>query len=171
MLATDGQKTARTFEALPHIPVDEVIDLCEIVGATQGKADIYSLSREFSGYPAGLLICVDAAKALGLITVRDGMISLTAIGKGLASSDAETWRRVLREQIMGLTIFRWVVLSLTESSGTAPGEVFRQELLRALPESDAWSTFWTLTNWGEYAGLFTYAEATDEMKLVVSRSG
>jgi NitT/TauT family transport system ATP-binding protein len=86
------------------------------------------------------------------------LVVLTPLGQRFAAGDVDERRRIWREQVMRLRLFR-VTRDLVDRNG---GELSRKELLREigtrLPMEDPETTLDILVAWGRFGGLFVYSE-------------
>lgn len=103
-------------QKVPPVDIDEVLGICEILHEYNGRVDLYDLAREF-GYVRLLPLAIDAAKSLSLVKVSSGDVSLTATGRIWAEGDADERQRLIRDQMVGLTLIRSICAVVRDSSG------------------------------------------------------
>ena len=95
---------------------------------------------------------------LDLVDTPNRLVVLTPLGHRFAAAPPVDQRRLRREGVMPLRLFK-VTRELMELRG---GELSKKELLQEssnrLPTQDPETTFDTLVAWARFGGLFNYSE-------------
>lgn len=166
VLEDTGPATAH-FETLPLVDINEVVGICEVVHEYGGCIDFHQLAREF-GCLRLMPMAMEGARMLGLIKMHNGEVALSPLGRTWIQGGAQERQRVLHDQMACLTLIRWLCTLLRNSdSGAISADDLLGKMSMLVSDEKARSTFWTLVNWGTYAGLFHYEE---DRKILALRS-
>jgi NitT/TauT family transport system ATP-binding protein len=146
------------IESLPQVRSGDVVALVDHLEAQGGTAEIFQVAAQTHTQFDVIVRAVKAAEMLDLVDTPKRLVVLTPLGQRFAAGDVDERRRVWREQVMKLRLFR-VTRELVERNG---GELSRKELLQEigirLPMEDPETTFNTLVAWARFGGLFVYSE-------------
>src|SRR5215470_8952131 len=90
---------------LPTAGVNQVFGLLDLVRAYNGKTDVAKLNIELRVDIDELLPIIDTAEYLGLVTVQQGDISLTDLGKRALTARMTERKKIVRDQLQTLEPF------------------------------------------------------------------
>ncbi|HUB25232.1 MAG TPA: nitrate/sulfonate/bicarbonate ABC transporter ATP-binding protein [Tepidisphaeraceae bacterium] len=153
-------------QPLPHVNINEVFGLMEILRDQGESAEIFKLDQ-MTDYEFGhTLAVVKTGEMIDFLDTPKNWVVLTETGVRFLDADVNGRKAMFREQLNKLGIFRFVSLLLSQTpEGRLSREVVVEELAIKLPTQDAQSTFDTIVAWGRYAELFGYAPETQELYL------
>lgn len=152
-------------EQLPEATVSEIIGLLEVVKDYKGKEDIAKLADDFDLEIDEILPEAEAAELLGFVVIENGDIKLTEKGKQILRSGIKERRKIFREQLLKLDIFKNLIAYLKEKGGKVSREEIFEFLKQNLP-GDFNVNFRDIINWGRYANIISYDSENDEISLV-----
>ena len=141
---------------LPNAGVNQVFGLLDLVRAYNGKTDVANINIDLRVDIDELLPIIDTAEYLGLVTVQQGDIALTELGKKALSSKMLERKRIVRERLSTLEPFSDLTNMLREDK-----ELSRLTLGRFVNQkfgyiSDLHNAVNLVVSWGVFAGLFRY---------------
>ena len=146
------------IEPLPQVGSSAVVALVDHLETRGGTAEIFQIAAQTHTQFDHIVRAVKAAEMLDLVDTPKRLVVLTPRGQRFAAADVDERRRIWREQLLQLRLFR-VTSELAERNG---GEVTRKELMQEiaarLPMEDPETTVDTLVRWGRFGGLFVYSE-------------
>ncbi len=141
---------------LPAAGVNQVFGLLDLVKSYNGKTDVANLNIDLRVDIDELLPIIDTAEYLGLVTVQQGDISLTDIGRKALNAKMSERKRIIHEKLAALEPFTDVAGLLKEEK-----ELSRLTLGRFVNSkfgyvSDLHVAVNLVVSWGVFAGLFRY---------------
>lgn len=151
-------------EPLPEATVSEIIGLLEVIKDYKGKEDIAKLADDFDLEIDEILPEAEAAELLGFVVIENGDIKLTEKGNEILRSGIKERRRIFREQLLKLDIFKNLIAYLQEKGGKVSREEIFEFLKQNLP-GDFNVNFKDIINWGRYANIISYDSENDEIEL------
>ena len=149
------------LEPLPDVSVNEIIGLLEVLDAHQGEEDIFHLAIQIHKEFGHLINITKAAEFLDFVDTPKQKILLTELGKRFVESDIESRKRLWKEQLQKLAIYRRILDMLKKATkGRLERGYVEEELVLYMPQEDPVKMFNILTNWARYGELFAYSEDT-----------
>ncbi len=149
------------LEPLPEVSVNEIIGLLEFLDVHQGEEDIFHLAIEIHKEFGHLINITKAAELLDFVDTPKQKILLTELGKRFVESDTAERKRLWKEQLQKLTIYRRIMNMLKKApQGRLERGYVEEELVLHLPQEDPLKIFNILTSWARYGELFAYSEDT-----------
>ena len=149
------------LEPLPEVSVNEIIGLLEFLDAHMGEEDIFHLAIEIHKEFGHLINITKAAELLDFVDTPKQKILLTELGRRFVESDTESRKRLWKEQLQKLTIYRRIMNMLKKApQGRLERDYVEEELVLHLPQEDPLKLFNILTSWARYGELFAYSEDT-----------
>ncbi len=146
-------------KALPHVRVGSVSGLLELLAEedTPGM-DVSELAEGLAVTVDDLLSVLEAATLLDFVTVGDGEVALTEMGRDFASTTILRSKEVFREQLLArVAIFNSIVKTLSmRKNRTMPADFFLDLWVEYFPEEEVQRQLATTVDWGRYAELFEY---------------
>ncbi|HHT9137057.1 MAG TPA: ABC transporter ATP-binding protein [Candidatus Wunengus sp. YC60] len=149
------------LEPLPDVSVNEIIGLLEVLDAHQGEEDIFHLAIQIHKEFGHLINITKAAELLDFVDTPKQKILLTDLGKRFVESDTKDRKRLWKEQLYKLTIYKRILDMLKNTpKGRLERDYVEEELVLHLPQEDPLKMFNILTSWARYGELFAYSEDT-----------
>ena len=171
-LGTAPGEPGRT-RALPHITINDLTGLLEYLSDLPGnKADLYQLAQDLKVNSDQLLSLTEAAELLGFATVAQGDITLTALGETFAEASILARKEIFATRIRRLPIFRWLLTMLRKAEKhQLKWEVVQTALELEFPEEEAYRQLDTAVDWGRYAEILAYEDASEVIYLEPGATG
>ncbi len=155
------------IRTLPPVPISALAGLLEHVAEMPDhRHDIFRLVEELRVDSDHLLQLTEVAELLGFATVGQGDIILTPLGETFAEASILARKEIFATRIRRLPIFRWLLsmLSVAEGHRLKWGVVLRALELEFPPE-EAERQLDTVVDWGRYAELIAYDDASEVIFL------
>lgn len=153
---------------LPTARAGAMNGFIELVEEAGGKEDLYELAGNRLHLDLEDLIpIVDAAELLGLVRVSHGDVELTAEGQRYAAAGVTERKELFRQQVLACVqeLGRMVAVLQSKANHRMPREFFLDLLERRYGPAEAERQLETLIDWGRYAELFAYDEASRTLFL------
>ena len=160
-----------TTPQLPNVPVGQIVGLLEIVDDYKGKADAARIAADYDLDIDELLPSVHAAELLGFVTVADGDITLTAVGRNMLKAGIVKRKAIFREQALKTPIFADVIIKLTKAGGRMQKDDLADILGFKLWTHDQETAVRTLINWGRHGNILSFDADTKEIVLLMPGPG
>ena len=141
---------------LPTAGVNRVFGLLDLLRAYNGKTDVANLTIDLRIALDELLPIIDTAEYMGLVTVQQGDISLTDLGKKALNAKIPERKKLVHDKLGGVEPFADVIRILREKK-----EISRFELARFISSKFGYTTdlpsiINVIISWGVFTGLFGY---------------
>ncbi len=141
---------------LPTAGVNRVFGLLDLLKAYNGKTDVANLTIDLRMDVDELLPIIDTAEYMGLVSVKEGEIALTDLGKKTLNSKIAERKKIVHDTVRNLEPFSDLVKLLKQQN-----EVNRLSLARYVTSKyghlmDLPSIVNTIISWGVFSGLFGY---------------
>jgi NitT/TauT family transport system ATP-binding protein len=151
---------------LPHVNLQEVVGLMEIIRDIGGQADLFRLDQ-MTDYEFGhTLAVVKAGELLDFLDTPKNWVLLTGIGNRFLDADINGRKTLFRAQLQNLPTFAYFLRMLAEApENRLSRDVIVEELTARLPTQDPQMTFDTLVAWGRFAELFGFSPETQILYL------
>ncbi len=165
-LGTGPGEPGRTRALLP-ISISDLAGFLEHVAEMPNRQhDLYRLAEELGVDSNHLLQLTEVAELLGFATVGGGDIALTPLGETFAEASILARKEIFATRIRRLPMFRWLFSLLNVAEGH---RLKRDVVLRALelefPPDGAEKQLETIVNWGRYAEIIAYDDASEDIFL------
>ncbi len=146
--------------------VGSLLGLMEILEDMDKPVDIAKLDDSLDEERTTLMNLLDDAESLGLISVSNGDVIITDLGKKFLNSNVSDRKRILKESLKNVEPFNSII-NFIKSSGTS--EIQKEDLERFLednfPSGNNEDIMRVVLNWGRYAKLLNYD--SDEGKIIL----
>ncbi len=154
------------LEPLPRVNLGEVFGLMEIVRDNGGQMDVFRLDL-LTDYDFGhTLAVIKAGEMLDFIDTPKNRVSLTPTGSKFLDADINGRKKLFRQQLQTLSVFRFLEQILKEAKDQKlPGEIVQEELVVRLPTEDLDTLIKTIIHWGRFGELIGYSPETDTFFL------
>jgi len=145
------------IDPIPQVGISRIIGLLKVLDDAGGRYDIFRLAREINYEFGEILKVVKAAEMLELVVTPGADAVLTARGKEVLKAKVNARKKLLREQIKQLPLFRTVVEALLRSENHRAEEgAFLEIFALHLPAEDSEAVLRTVIDWGRYTELLGY---------------
>jgi len=146
-----------SIDPIPQVGISRVIGLLEVLDDAGGRYDVFRLARDVNYEFGEILRVLKGAEMLGLVETPGADVVLTSTGGQMLRGRVNNRKKLLKEQLKKLPIFRTVVEALQRSEDhRADEDAFLEIFAIHLPSEDPESTLKTVIDWGRYAELIGY---------------
>ncbi len=155
------------IRALPPITINDLAGLLEHVSEMPDRRhDLYRLAEELRVDSDHLLRLTEVAELLGFATIGKGDIVLTPLGETFAEASILARKEIFATRIRRLPMFRWLLSLLSVAEGRRlKWDVVIRALELEFPPDEAEQQLDTIVNWGRYAEIIAYDDATETIFL------
>ena len=152
---------------LPPVTTHDLAGILELLNETAGhRCDIHRLATDLHVDSDHLLHLTEVAELLGFVTIAQGDIALTPLGETFAEASILARKEIFATRIRRLPIFRWLLAMLNAADGRRlKREVVQQALELELPPDEAAQQLDIIVDWGRYAELLAYDDASHTLFL------
>jgi NitT/TauT family transport system ATP-binding protein len=162
-IAARSQLHGGLAQPLPEVRINQLIGFIErLSSAYEGRADLADLAAPLALQMKDLFALAATLHILEFAELKDGAIRLTAAGRVFARSETEERKRLFKEHLLRfvplVAHIRQVLDEREEHQ--APRERFELELQDHLNRNDTDSTLRAAIDFGRYAELLVYDDAT-----------
>ena len=150
---------------LPRAHLNALAGLVEKVLADGGRTDLYRLSGELVLELDDLLPIVETGELVGFVTVHEGDLLLTALGRTYAEASILARKELIAGRILRLPVINWIYETLQrDDKQRVPWDYFLEKFEvdfgdRAEKQLDI------AISWGRHAELFAYDDNAGELYL------
>lgn len=153
-------------EPLPEASASDVVGLLEYLDARKGREDVFRIAAD-THQPFGHIIAVvKAAEMMDVVDTPKRQVVLTADGRRMLSATTTDRRRLWRDKLRGLVLFREVedLLEKAGEDGVVPDDV-TAIVQKLLPDEDYRRQFHTLVDWGRYGHAIRYEDDGERIRI------
>jgi NitT/TauT family transport system ATP-binding protein len=153
---------AAAFEPIPHASVGEIAGLLEYLDARGGQEDVFRIAADTDREFGRLITVVNATELLDLVDTPKRMVILSPEGTRFVKASLAERKTLWRARVLQLHLFQHVNEALARQENGRLGRDFVLELIALhMPNEDYDAVFETFLDWGRFADLFSYDEATE----------
>jgi NitT/TauT family transport system ATP-binding protein len=157
-----------TIDPIPQVAIGRVIGLLEVLDDAGGRYDVFRLARDVNFEFGEILRVIKGAEMLGLVETPGADVVLTSTGGQLLRGRINSRKKLIKEQLKKLPIFRTVVDALQRTENQrADEDAFLEIFAIHLPAEDSEALLKTVIDWGRYAELLGYSP--DDQELYVDQ--
>jgi NitT/TauT family transport system ATP-binding protein len=153
------------FHPISKVTLGQILGLIEAVDEVGGAADAATISQEVDMDVDRLGPILDAGELLGLVTVAEGDVRITDVGRKLLHANVRERKRIIRDIIDDVPLFR-LVMDMARAAGRP---LSREEILEALSarvgSHQAQDLFKALVYWGRYVELLRYESQSELLSV------
>ena len=162
-----GQERPRRYQVLPDVGIDDLTGFVQYLSSIGGHANVHDLARDLQLRSDDVLAIVEASDLLGFADLQDRVVVITQPGREFADADLDVEKAMFRHYALAhVSLLRHIVRALDASpSGTLDSDRLMEELEEAFSGGEARRQFETVVDWGRYAELFSYHDASGELRL------
>jgi CBS domain-containing protein len=151
--------------ALPNAQLSALAGLLEKLVEEGGRVDLYRISGDLVLEIDDLLPIVEAGDLLGFITVNEGDLLLTPLGRAYADATILGRKAILAGRVLRLPIIAWVYETLQQDDNRRVAREYFHDKLQADFGDRADEQLHLAISWGRHAELFAYDDASGELYL------
>lgn len=153
------------YQSLPSVRIGAIAGFVEILENRQG--DLYRLAQEMLLELDDLYPIVEASKMMELVSLNEGDIYLTQIGKKFIDGSIDQRKEIIRQLVLeNIKLVKQIYASLVANPRKRISEEFFLELLQPyFTQNEAQRQLDTAIAWGRYAELFVYDEPSGEIYI------
>jgi NitT/TauT family transport system ATP-binding protein len=156
------------FGRLPHVRAEEIAAFLDILQSNDGKPeDLYAVARALQLATYDLLPIADVAQVMGFISLTQGDIALTDIGRHFAQANILERKRIFRDRLKAsIPLAQHIYRALSEQRRHTLAEEFFEDMLDDhFSDEEAEQQMDIIIDWGRYAELFEY-DATRKVLIL-----
>jgi NitT/TauT family transport system ATP-binding protein len=159
------QKTVEKSQSLPLVRIGAVAGFIELLEDRQG--DLYRLAQELLLELDDIVPIVEAAKMMKLLTLKEGDIYLTAMGKQFIEGDIDERKHLIRQSILDNIRLVQQIKRLLDAN---PSQRISEDLILEILEvnfspEESKKQLKMAIDWGRYTELFGYDEPAGAIYL------
>jgi len=156
---------ARTrMEAIPCVPVGQILGLLSIIRDSPDLTDIYDISNEIGKEFGETIALVKAAEILEFVDTPKNDVCLTELGKRFLAADREGRKKIFTDQVYKLRLFH-IIIEYLKTQDEVDADKILKDIATALPYDNPEKILQTMVAWGRYAGIMDY-NASDNTVFV-----
>ncbi len=162
-----GVERPRRYQVLPDVGIDDLTGFVQYLSTIGGRANVHDLARDLQLRSDDVLAIVEASDLLGFADLQDRAVVITQPGREFADADLDVEKGMFRHYALAhVSLLRHIVRELDASpSATLDSDRLMEELEEAFSGGEARRQFETVVDWGRYAELFSYDDASGELRL------
>ncbi len=150
---------------LPNSQLNAVAGLVEKLENEGGRVDLYRMGGELVLELDDLLPIVEAGDLLGFITVHEGDLLLTPLGRAYAVASILARKAITTGRVLRLPIMAWIYETLQQDDNQRVAWDYFYDKLQADFGDKAEKQLDIAISWGRHAELFAYDADTEELYL------
>lgn len=160
------QSQPAKYQSLPQVRVGSIAGLLELLEDSKDK-DIYRLGQELQLEVDDILPIVEAAKLMDFVTIQEGDINLTSIGRNFIAGNIDERKQVVKDQLLsGIRLIQQIYrLCQAKRNQRFPEELILDILEAHFSAQEAKRQLETAIDWGRYAELYSYDEPSGQIFL------
>ena len=155
--------------ALPRVSTNRLAGLMETLAGPpyNGKADLPEIAATLQMQVDDLFPVVETLQLLRFADTADGDIHLTEQGRHFVEADVDARKRIFGDHLLAYVPIAGLIRRVLDErpSHRAPFSRFSEQIADFLPDQTADETIRTVINWGRYAEIFAYDEASGQFSL------
>ena len=150
---------------LPNSQLNAVAGLLEKLVDEGGRVDLYRMGGDLVLELDDLLPIVEAGDLLGFITVHEGDLLLTALGRAYADATILARKAIIAGRVLRLPVIGWIYETLQRDDNGRVARDYFHDKLQADFGDEAEEQLDIAISWGRQAELFAYDADTRELYL------
>ena len=155
--------------ALPRVSTNRLAGLMEALAGPpyNGKADLPDIAATLQMEVDDLFPVVETLQLLRFADTADGDIRLTEQGRRFVEADVDARKRLFGDHLLAYVPIASLIKRVLDErpSHRAPFSRFSEQLADFMSDEAAEKTLRTIINWGRYAEIFAYDEASGQFSL------
>jgi NitT/TauT family transport system ATP-binding protein len=154
-----------TTRPLPHAQLNAVAGLLEKLAEDGGRVDLYRMGGDLILELDDLLPIVEAGDVLGFVTVHEGDLLLTPLGRAYADATILARKAIIAGRVLRLPVIAWIYEILQRDDNQRVAWDYFYENLQADFGDLTKKQLDVAISWGRHAELFAYDDNTEELYL------
>ena len=150
---------------LPNSQLNAVAGLVEKLEGEGGRVDLYRMGGDLVLELDDLLPIVEAGELLGFVTVHEGDLLLTPLGRAYADASILARKAIITGRVLRLPIIAWIYETLQQDDNQRVAWEYFKDKLQADFGDKAEKQRDIAVSWGRHAELFAYDAHTEELYL------
>jgi NitT/TauT family transport system ATP-binding protein len=150
---------------LPRARLNALAGLLEKLAEEGGRADLYRLAGDVQMELDDFLPIVEAGELLGFLTVQEGDLSLTPLGRAYADASVLGRKEMFAGRVLRLPIISWIYETLQQDDNQRVAKEYFLDKLQPDFHDRTEKQLERAVNWGRFAELFAFDDDTDELYL------
>jgi len=150
---------------LPNSQLNAVAGLLEKLVDEGGRVDLYRMGGDLVLELDDLLPIVEAGDLLGFITVHEGDLLLTPLGRAYADATILARKAIIAGRVLRLPVIGWIYEMLQRDDNGRVARDYFHDKLQADFGDEAEEQLDIAISWGRQAELFAYDADTRELYL------
>ncbi len=150
---------------LPRARLNALAGLLEKLAAEAGREDLYRLVADVAMELDDFLPIVEAGELLGFLTVHEGDLLLTPLGRAYADASVLGRKEMFAGRVLRLPIISWIYETLLQDDDHRIAKEYFLERLQPDFQDRTEKQLERAINWGRFAELFSFDDDSDELFL------
>ena len=150
---------------LPRARLNALAGLLEKLAAEGGRADLYRLVGEVQMELDDFLPIVESGELLGFVTVQEGDLLLTPLGRAYADASVLGRKEMFAGRVLRLPIISWIYETLQQDDDRRVAKEYFLDKLEPDFHDRTGTQLERAINWGRFAELFAFDDDADELYL------
>jgi NitT/TauT family transport system ATP-binding protein len=152
-----AEPARHTHQMLPHVRPGGLAGLLEML-PDEGQTDLYRLAGDLGLELDDILPIIEAGAMLGFLSVKEGDVGMTGLGRRFANADILSQKQYFREAaVKNVALINQIQRALQSKPGHRVSDEFFRDLLdEHFSEEEVQRQLETAINWGRYSELFDY---------------
>lgn len=154
------------YQSLPQVRIGSIAGLLELLEDREDK-DLYRLGQELQLEVDDILPIVEAAKLMDLVSIQEGDINLTPVGRQFIDGNIDERKQIVKAQLLSHIRLVQQIYRLLQNKRNQrlPEELILDILESHFSPKEAKRQLETAIDWGRYAELYSYDEPAGEIFL------
>lgn len=154
------------YQSLPQVRIGSIAGLLELLEDRDDK-DLYRLGQELQLEVDDILPIVEAAKLMDLVSIQEGDINLTPVGRQFIDGNIDERKQIVKAQLLAHIRLVQQIYRLLQNKRNQrlPEELILDILESHFSPKEAKRQLETAIDWGRYAELYSYDEPAGEIFL------
>ncbi len=160
------RRESTTIQALPSSTTSEIAGLLEYLESHEGRDDLFEISAEFHLEFGRVITITKAAEILSFVDTPQQDVVLTPLGWQWLRAGLEDRKRIWREQLLKIKLFRDLYTRLQQNPEEAiSADDVKETIILSLPHENYEVMFDTIVRWARFGDLFAYDEDTEKITM------
>ena len=151
--------------ALPNSQLAALAGLLEKLVEEGGRVDLYRISGALVLELDDLLPIVETGDLLGFITLQEGDLLLTPLGRAYANATILARKAIIAGRVLRLPVIAWIYETIRHDDNRRVARDYFRDRLQADFGDKTEEQLDIAINWGRHAELFAYDHDTGELYL------